>query len=159
MTSKKTYTPAEPQEAFPNCPVKINREYRQSATYTQVSTEYQAAWDVEYPLSLDEYQRFAHATSKKTSIGGDLLPYPVLGLAGEAGELANKIKKLYRDSKGFLTETERDELAKELGGVLWYVAEVATVLGLSLRDVGAMNLIQLEDRQRRGVIGGSGDER
>ena len=85
------------------------------------------------------------------------LAYPALGLAGEAGEVANKIKKVYRDNT---TGHEiRHEIAKELGDVLWYVAAVATEFGLELDSIAQANLDKLESRRDRGVIGGSGDDR
>lgn len=81
--------------------------------------------------------------------------YPSLGLAGEVGELCNKIKKHYRDG----TPLDRDDLAKELGDVLWYVSALATDLKISLGYSATENLAKLADRQNRGVLGGSGDER
>jgi NTP pyrophosphatase (non-canonical NTP hydrolase) len=85
--------------------------------------------------------------------------YCALGLAGEAGEVANKIKKVYRDEDGEFSLEKEEELAKELGDVLWYVAALANELGFSLAWVAEENLNKLKSRQERGVIGGSGDER
>lgn len=127
--------------------------------YARAREEFKAAWGVDYPLSLDEYQRLAHLTSLNTLIGGDALAYPVLGVTGEAGEVANKVKKIYRDSGGVLDEAQKLMVAKELGGVLWYIAEIATVLGLDLSIVATLNLDSLHSRQQRGVIGGNGDNR
>ena len=127
--------------------------------YAATREEFKRSWGVDYPLSLDEYQRLAHLTSLNTKIGGDALAYPVLGLAGEAGEVANKVKKIYRDNGGVLDEDRKLMVAKEIAGVLWYIAEVATVLGLDLSTVAALNLDSLRSRQARGVIGGNGDER
>ncbi|NIQ53072.1 MAG: hypothetical protein GWN71_19130 [Gammaproteobacteria bacterium] len=87
------------------------------------------------------------------------LIYPTLKLAGEAGEFAEKVGKIIRDRGGDIGDEEREALAGELGDVLWYVAEVATVLGLDLDDVGVANLEKLRSRARRGVIRGSGDRR
>lgn len=87
------------------------------------------------------------------------LAYVGLGLAGESGEVAEKIKKIIRDSSGVIRAEQRTAVAKELGDVLWYVAQVATEFGLSLGDVGEANLEKLADRKARGVLGGSGDER
>lgn len=87
------------------------------------------------------------------------LNYVALGLAGEAGEFANKTKKIIRDRSGFLTDGERGYLAQELGGVLWYVAAAAKELGFALHEIAVMNLAVLADRHERDVISGSGDDR
>lgn len=109
--------------------------------------------------SLDFYQVCAHETSHNTTIAGDTLLYPALGLCGEAGELANKIKKVWRDSGGYPSIDGRNAIIDELGDVMWYVAEMATQLGVNLSDVAERNLLKLASRQQRGVIGGSGDNR
>ena len=106
-------------------------------------------------MNLDEYQERAG----ETAIYPDGLNYPILGLAGEAGELCNKYKKILRDKGGEADINDMDELAKELGDVLWYVAQIATELDTDLEIVARRNLMKLEDRQNRGVLGGSGDNR
>jgi NTP pyrophosphatase (non-canonical NTP hydrolase) len=78
--------------------------------------------------------------------------YPALGLAGEAGEVANKVKKLMRDSKEY-------DIAGEIGDVLWYVAALCSDLGLDMDTVATKNLNKLNSRKNRGVLGGSGDNR
>lgn len=113
-------------------------------------------------MDLSDYQRAAHETSLGTRYGeGEMagLIYPTLKLAGEAGEFAEKVGKLLRDREGRIGSAERESLSDELGDVLWYVAEVATVLDLDLDRVGAANLEKLRSRARRGVIQGSGDDR
>ena len=110
-------------------------------------------------MKLSNYQSIAHETSMYTNIGGVKCLYPILGLNGEAGELANKIKKVFRDRKGELTPELHDELVDELGDVLWYVAEIASALMVDLEYVAKKNLLKLEDRKERDVIGGSGDKR
>lgn len=85
--------------------------------------------------------------------------YPAMGLAGEAGEVLNKIKKVYRDKGGVLDDATKQEIAKELGDVLWYVAVLARDLDQNLEDTAKDNLRKLQDRMRRGVIGGEGDNR
>ena len=113
-------------------------------------------------MNLGEYQQAAHRTSLNTKYGeGDVAPliYPTLKLAGEAGEFAEKVGKILRDKGGRITDDDRTALADELGDVMWYVAEVATVLGLDLDDVGARNIDKLRSRAERGVIQGSGDRR
>jgi NTP pyrophosphatase (non-canonical NTP hydrolase) len=112
-------------------------------------------------MTLDEYQQGALATAAYPEAVRVL--YPALKLAGEAGEVAEKLGKLMRD-EGLrpgkpLSNAQRDALGKELGDVLWYVAVLAHDLGLGLDEVAATNLAKLADRQRRGVIGGSGDDR
>ena len=100
--------------------------------------------------------------SRKTAMypdAGQTLVYPTLGLAGEAGEVAEKVKKIIRDNSGTVTEENRAEIAKELGDVLWYVAQIATELGISLEDVAQGNLDKLFSRLDRNAIGGSGDNR
>lgn len=111
------------------------------------------------PLSLDDYQRKAHTTSRNTQIGGDALLYPVLGLVGEAGELANRVKKIYRDFDGKVVPSVAMEIQLELGDVLWYVAEICTQAGMNLADVADLNLAKLAHRARNNTISGSGDER
>lgn len=106
-------------------------------------------------MLLNDYQRAA----RETAFYPAGLDYPILGLAGEAGEICNKYKKIIRDHEGILGPDQEADLAKELGDVLWYVAQVATELDVSLDDVASFNLAKLQDRQERGVLGGSGDDR
>jgi NTP pyrophosphatase (non-canonical NTP hydrolase) len=90
---------------------------------------------------------------------GDNILYPTLGLCGESGEVADKVKKVLRDRKGVFDQEVREGLALELGDVLWYVAQLATELGLSLEEIAEANLAKLASRAARNVIGGSGDQR
>lgn len=84
--------------------------------------------------------------------------YPALGLTGEAGEVANKVKKILRgDSE--LTEQKKQDIADELGDVLWYVATCAHDLGYTLEEIGEMNIQKLALRQKKGLLGGNGDHR
>lgn len=87
------------------------------------------------------------------------LAYPTLGLAGEAGELANKVKKVIRDDNSQLTSKAKQAIILELGDCLWYISAIAGELGVSLDTVARLNLTKLRDRQRRGKISGSGDNR
>lgn len=87
------------------------------------------------------------------------LSYVTLGLAGEAGELANKVKKILRDEDGLIGDVVRAKLADELGDTLWYLSQFATQLGVRLEALAEANLTKLADRAERGVLQGSGDER
>ncbi|HPV06797.1 MAG TPA: nucleoside triphosphate pyrophosphohydrolase family protein [Aggregatilineales bacterium] len=89
----------------------------------------------------------------------DPIVYPTLGLVNEAGEVAGKIKKIFRDRNGEITEADRQALKDELGDVLWYLTQICTNLGLTLEEVAEANLDKLFSRQARGVIGGDGDKR
>jgi NTP pyrophosphatase (non-canonical NTP hydrolase) len=91
--------------------------------------------------------------------GSTDLVYPALGVNGEAGELAEKVKKLIRDKGGVLDEETRRLILLECGDVLWYVSQMANRLGSSLVDVAVMNVKKLQSRQARGVLRGSGDDR
>ncbi len=109
-------------------------------------------------MDLRDYQRESRATAVYPG-AGDNLTYPALGLCGEAGEVAEKVKKLLRDDAGVLTDERREALAGELGDVLWYLAQVATEARLDLAEVAAANLAKLRSRQERQVLRGSGDSR
>ena len=104
-------------------------------------------------MCMDEYQEEAKATAIYPQERG--LEYLALKLCGEAGEVAEKIGKSIRDNKPL----DDKDLAKELGDVLWYVANLADFLGYELSEIAEMNLAKLKDRQKRGVLGGSGDNR
>ncbi len=106
-------------------------------------------------MKLNDYQ----VQANETAIYPKGLNYPILGLAGEAGEICNKYKKIIRDKSGEVDVNDLDQLAKELGDVLWYVAQIASELGTDLETVARVNLMKLGDRKDRGVLGGSGDER
>jgi NTP pyrophosphatase (non-canonical NTP hydrolase) len=106
-------------------------------------------------MNINTYQQEA----AETAIYSNKLIYPTLGLAGEAGEIANKVKKILRDNSGELQEDVRQDLISELGDVLWYVAALATDLKVELSEVANKNIEKLNSRKNRGVIGGSGDNR
>lgn len=109
-------------------------------------------------MTFEEYQ----AESRKTAIypnKDNNFIYPTLGLAGEAGEVAEKVKKVLRDGNGEVSLEKKEEIKKELGDVLWYIANLSKELGLSLEDVAQGNLEKLRSRQERGELHGSGDNR
>jgi NTP pyrophosphatase (non-canonical NTP hydrolase) len=108
-------------------------------------------------VELSEYQRLSRRTAQYPREAW--LAYPALGLAGEAGEVAEHVKKTIRDDGGQVGAERKAALAKELGDVLWYVAQLATELGLELDAIAQLNLDKLFSRQQRGVLSGSGDDR
>lgn len=108
-------------------------------------------------MELSEYQRISRRTAEYPRDAW--LAYPALGLAGEAGEIAEHAKKAIRDDAGEITAERRTAMSKELGDVLWYLAQLATELGLELDQIAEVNLEKLLSRQQRGVLSGSGDDR
>jgi NTP pyrophosphatase (non-canonical NTP hydrolase) len=90
---------------------------------------------------------------------GNNFVYPVLGMNGEAGEVAEKVKKILRDKDGKWTEDDREAIKKEIGDVLWYCAATADEFGLNLQDVAEENIVKLHDRLKRNKIHGNGDNR
>jgi NTP pyrophosphatase (non-canonical NTP hydrolase) len=109
-------------------------------------------------MNLNDYQTKSRATAKYPAIGHAII-YPTLGLVNEAGEVAGKIKKVFRDKNGEISPETREALKAELGDVLWYLAQTCTELELSLDEVAEYNLTKLLDRQARGKIQGDGDNR
>lgn len=113
-------------------------------------------------MDFQEYQEKSRVTAKYPE-AGDTFTYPTLGLVGEAGEVADKFKKHMRDNDilrpSQLSEEQKQELAKEFGDVLWYIAQLCSECGLSLTEVAEMNIDKLYSRMDRGVLGGSGDNR
>jgi NTP pyrophosphatase (non-canonical NTP hydrolase) len=108
-------------------------------------------------VELSEYQRLSRSTAKYPR--HEALTYPALGLAGEAGEFADHAKKVIRDDGGEVTPQRREAMAKELGDVLWYVAQLASELDLDLEQIAQENLDKLRSRMERGMLSGSGDDR
>ena len=108
-------------------------------------------------MTVNEYQKKALETAvypKEYKV-----IYPALGLTGEAGEVADKVKKIIRDCDNVITPARAKEIAKEIGDVLWYCATLSNDLGFTLEEVCEMNYEKLHSRQERGVLGGSGDDR
>lgn len=110
-------------------------------------------------LTFEEYE----SMGLETAIYTEKVIYPALGLAGEAGEVADKIKKLIRD-KGYksgkdIHPDDAHDILLELGDVLWYINALAHDLGASMEDVARLNYEKLTRRKRKGLIGGSGDHR
>jgi len=114
-------------------------------------------------MTLDEYQAAIEGFDTNTTglydLRDGLYFEKILGLVGEAGELADKYKKIIRDKESVIGEADREELIKELGDVLWYVATLARYLGIGFDEVATRNVAKLTDRQRRHLIQGEGDNR
>lgn len=113
-------------------------------------------------LTFDEYQMGAASTAVHPGAlegGTEAFVYLALGLNGEAGEVAEKIKKILRDKNGVMDENDRALIAKEIGDVLWYAARLADEIDFSFELIAANNLAKLLDRKNRGVLTGSGDVR
>lgn len=113
-------------------------------------------------MQLNDYQTIALSTLTDGHEFGDLSPQlidQVFGLTGEAGEVAEKFKKLIRDKQGKISEDDKKDIMKELGDVLWYVTTVSHLIGSSLEDVAKMNNEKLLSRKARDQIAGSGDNR
>ena len=109
-------------------------------------------------MTFEEYQSKSSKTAKYPNIGNNFI-YPVLGLAGETGEVAEKVKKILRDKDGVVSDEDREEIKKELGDVLWYLSQVSAEMGLSLEEVAQANVEKLFSRLERGEIQGEGDNR
>lgn len=109
-------------------------------------------------MTLNEYQEAARKTAIYPNQGNNIV-YPTLGLCGEAGEVAEKIKKVIRDEEGAVTPEKALELRKEIGDVLWYVANLALEIGCTLETIGEENIAKLKSRQERSRLHGSGDNR
>jgi NTP pyrophosphatase (non-canonical NTP hydrolase) len=110
-------------------------------------------------MNLNDYQAKALTTAKYTGDDFHDLLHWVLGINGEAGEVAEKIKKIIRDKDSKISDEDKHELAKEIGDVLWYLAVFADQLGYKFDEIAQANLDKLQSRKARGVIGGSGDNR
>lgn len=106
----------------------------------------------------DDYQRESRKTWNLIRMDHALV-YPTMGLVNEAGEVAGKVKKIFRDRQGEISEADREALKQELGDVLWYLAQICTELDLSLQQVAETNLVKLFSRLERGQIRGDGDNR
>jgi len=106
---------------------------------------------------LDLYQKVALTTAIYPR--EQAIIYPTLGLTGEAGEVANKVKKIIRDDGNKINESLVQEISAEIGDCLWYIAVLADDVGIKLSDIANSNLIKLENRKKKGTIHGSGDKR
>jgi len=117
-------------------------------------------------MDLNEYQEKAAKFNNGPMINGndspsstDSIVYLVLGLCGEAGEVSEKVKKIWRNKQGLITHKDTEEITKELGDVLWYISACAQRLHVTLEQVATTNIDKLTSRLERGVIHGEGDNR
>ena len=108
-------------------------------------------------VDFNSYQRSAVTTAIYPN--QHKITYPALGMAGEAGEVANKVKKLIRDGPDNRPLTWREDIGYEIGDVIWYCSELADNLNLTLGMIAAQNLAKLQKRKDKGTLGGSGDTR
>lgn len=109
-------------------------------------------------MEFSEYQIRAKETAIYPNVGSNYV-FPTLGLVGEAGELANKVKKIQRDHGDVITDDITEFIVNEMGDLMWYMAQLSTEFGISLEDVAAKNLNKLAARKEAGNITGSGDDR
>ena len=114
-------------------------------------------------MELNDYQIKSRETALYPNVNNNFV-YPTLGLAGETGEVVEKIKKLMRNDgidtpEQGVPDEKKEEIAKEMGDVLWYLAQLATELGISLDTVATQNIEKLLSRKERGVLHSSGDNR
>ncbi len=109
-------------------------------------------------MKFNDYQADVLARSRYPNVGSNIV-YPTLGLCGESGEVAEKLKKSMRDKDGHLSDEDRLAMAKELGDVLWYLAACARELGFTLQEVAELNIEKTAGRLARGTIHGDGDDR
>lgn len=110
-------------------------------------------------LDFATYQSRAQTTAVYPGRGEGNYTYPALGLAGETGEVCEKLKKAIRDEAGAISPERKALLAKELGDVLWYIAALSTELGLSMEDIATANLAKLAARKAHNTLHGDGDLR
>jgi NTP pyrophosphatase (non-canonical NTP hydrolase) len=111
-------------------------------------------------MNFDEYQKLASRTATFTGRQEEYqLMYLALGIAGESGEIAEKIKKIIRNDDGVVSDEKCESLKQEIGDVLWYLSQLSRVLGYDFSECAAANIKKLEDRAARGVIKSTGDSR
>lgn len=109
-------------------------------------------------MNLNEYQTLALRTARPKTANNELF-HLLLGLSGEAGEIAEKAKKIVRDHDSDFSKFDTEDLKKELGDVLWHIAVLANYFDIELEAIGDTNIKKLASRLERGVISGSGDNR
>lgn len=109
-------------------------------------------------MKIEEYQKLTEETTLYPKIGHNVI-YPILGLIGELGEFCNKLKKVFRDNNGVMSDEFLEFAKKEIGDQYWYINRISTELGFNLEEIAQENISKLQSRKARGVIQGSGDNR
>ena len=109
-------------------------------------------------MDFETYQINARKTAIYPGLGSNYV-YPTLGLVGESGEVAEKVKKVIRDKNGIFDQETLIAIKKELGDVLWYISNLSSELNFSLEDIAEENLNKLKKRSMEGKIKGAGDNR
>ena len=109
-------------------------------------------------MNFNDYQKLAATTAAYPNVGNNYV-YTAIGLAGEVGEVMNKIKKIQRDNANILDENVLQAVKEEMGDVLWYLAQLSTEFKFSLEDVAQTNIKKLASRAQRGALHGAGDNR
>ena len=109
-------------------------------------------------MTFNDYQAETNKTAIYPNKGNNVV-YPVLGLAGETGEVADKIKKIWRDKNNIISDEDKLEIKKEMGDILWYLSQLATELQIDFDDVADTNVLKIKSRQERNKINGAGDNR
>lgn len=109
-------------------------------------------------MTFREYQLKAKETAKYPEKDYNFI-YAAFGMMGEAGEVSEKIKKIWRDKNKEVSDEDRLEIKKELGDVLWYLSQIAEELGINFDDVAETNIVKTQSRLERNLINGSGDNR
>ena len=99
-------------------------------------------------MTFKEYQKISRKTATYPGVDKNFV-YPTLGLAGESGEVAGKIKKIIRDNNGVADKKRKQELTEDLGDVLWYLTQIATELGISLDEIALLNVKKIQSRKNR----------
>jgi len=109
-------------------------------------------------MNFNEYQKKSWKTAIYPNKGNNFI-YPALGLAGESGEICEKIKKIIRDDDGKISDNKKQLIKEEMGDLLWYIASLGVELGLDMNDIAQCNIDKLLSRKKRGALRGSGDAR
>lgn len=109
-------------------------------------------------MTFNDYQKETNKTAIYPDRGHNFV-YPVLGMMGEAGEVAEKIKKVWRDKNNVISAEDKLEIQKEMGDVLWYLSQLATELGLDFDEVAQTNILKINSRLERHKLNGDGDNR
>ncbi len=130
-------------------------DYQAAAVKTAI---YPLAAEIFYP-ALGLAGEVGEVAEKMLDMDCPVTKQDVLGMADHAGNAANQVKKILRDNAGNLTEERKAAIAKEIGGVLWYCAALAYDIGVDLDDIAAKNIQILASRQERGTLMGDGDDR